>query len=106
MDLKEGIDYKFKAVGTQAGVEILEGKYVDVSVFYSNVSVSEPTDIDGIEVPPHLSFNYDIEYYSTFSEDELHKEEFKNLVGNILMSIIINSQSKSEVPEETEFLEV
>jgi hypothetical protein len=88
-EYKEGIDFGFQ---TDGNVLVNSGKYDGVVVSYHDVSVSEPETVDGKEVPPYLSFHYDIISGVDFSGEELIDNlEFKNHIGNILMSIIINS---------------
>jgi hypothetical protein len=93
-ELKEGIDFRFQMVNEISAVAIISGKYDGVVVAFNDVSISEPENINGVDTPPYLSFHYDIISGVDFSDEELlDDEEFKNHIGNILMNVIVNSNT-------------
>jgi len=92
VDYKENIDYNFVEVNGAAGLKISSGQYENVIYTYSNVSISEAKDeITDEDLPAMLSFNFDVVDTSGYTDEELYTVEFKNKIGDILMSILTKS---------------
>ena len=106
VDYKEEIDYNFIEVNGAAGIKIVSGEFENVIYTYSNVSVSEAKDeITDEDLPAMLSFNYDVVDSSSYIDDELQTLEFKNKIGDILMSILAKSVENTIELEQTDFEE-
>lgn len=107
IDYKEGIGYNFIEVNGMAGVKILDGEFENVIYTYSNVSVSEDEeDSSGEDLPAVLSFNFDVVDFVDHTEEELQTIEFKNKIGDILMSILQRSVENTIGSESTDFEEL
>ena len=85
---KENDDYVFLEVNGSTGIKILTEDYNNVIFTYYDVSISDVEE--NSDIPPILSFNYNV-IDSCGYIDELFDEEFKNKIGDILLSILLNS---------------
>ena len=99
-DLVEGIDYVFSNVNGLAGIELLSSEYKGVVFLYRNASVSEDNG------QAFLSFDYDIITHNNFTDKELKSVEFKVVLGNILMSVMMKSlEGNNDFESESEYFE-
>ena len=100
-EYKENVDYTFVEVNGAAGIKLVGGEFEDVIYAYSNVSISEAKDEDtGEDLPAMLSFNYDVIDQSEYTDEDLYTMEFKNKVGDVLMSIFAKSvENKIELEQ-------
>lgn len=106
IDYIEDVDYNFIEVNGTAGLKILSGEFKDVLYTYSNVYVTEATEETTDEdLPAVLSFNFDIVDNANYSEEELSTIEFKNKIGDILLSVLQQSVENSIESEQTYFEE-
>ncbi len=104
IDYIEDVDYNFIEVNGTAGLKILSGEFKDVLYTYSNVYVTEATEETTDEdLPEVLSFNFDIVDNANYSEEELSTIEFKNKIGDILLSVLQQSVENSIESEQTYF---
>lgn len=92
----ENKDYSFVEVNGSTGIKILTEDYNNVIFTYYDVSVSDVEEDS--EIPPILSFNYDIIDSNNYV-DELFDEDFKNKIGDILMSILLNTLENTGVDQ-------
>lgn len=96
LDLKENIDYTYIEVNGTPGLKILSDDYEGVIYTYSNVSVSEASEEnDPDDLPAVLSFNFDVADPNGYTEEEFETIEFRDKIGNILLSILQNSLEKN-----------
>lgn len=103
LDYKEEIDYTFIEANGAAGIKIISGNFEDVIYTYSRVSISEAKDdVTDEDLPAMLSFNYDIVDSSGYTEEEFQTIEFKNKIGDILMSILAKSAENTIELEQTD----
>ena len=92
VDFIEGIGYTFIEINGVPGLKILGGEFADVTYTYSDVSMSENVDEDTNEdLPAMLSFNFDVDNRAGYPEEEFETYEFKNKIGDILLSILKQS---------------
>ena len=99
-DLVEGVDYSFSNVNGLAGIELLTSDYKGVVFLFRNASVSEDNG------QAFLSFDYDIIVHNNFTDKELISEEFKVVLGNILMSVMMKAtEDYNEFESESEYFE-
>lgn len=106
IDYIEDLDYNFIEVNGTAGLKILRGEFEGVLYTYSNVYVTEASEEETDEdFPAVLSFNFDIVDSANYSEEELATLEFRNKIGDILLSIIQQSVENTVESEQTYFEE-
>lgn len=86
---KEDVDYSYIEVNGSAGLKILTEDFNQVMFTYADVSMSDVEDDDNL--PPILSFSYTIIDKSNYTDEEFQTVEFKDKLGDILMSILLNS---------------
>lgn len=99
----EDKDYSFIEVNGSIGFKLIGGIYADVIYTLSNIKFS---DVENEDFPAVLSFNFDIVEHAGFTEEEFHTIEFKEIIGDILMSIFKRSaeniiESEQNYPEES-----
>lgn len=110
LDFKEKIDYTYiTGTETNPGIKILSGEFEGVSYMYSNVSISEESeDADPETSSAVLSFNFDVLDYGGYTQEEFETIDFRDKIGNILLSILHkcleNYESKSVNTEEPTLL--
>jgi hypothetical protein len=104
IDYKEGIGYNFIEVNGTPGFKILEGNFEDVCYTYSNVSVSESPENDE-DLPAVLTFNFDVVDNAGYTDEEFKTVDFKNKIGDILLSVLQNNMENAIEPEQTYFEE-
>jgi len=101
IDFVEGIGYNFIEINGVPGLKILGGEFADVTYTYSDVSMSENADADtNEELPAMLSFNFDVDDFAGHTENEFETYEFKNKIGDILLSILKQSVENNIGPEQ------
>lgn len=95
IDELDVVGYNFIEVNGAAGIKITEGKFENVIYTYSNVSFSDAENTNENAV---LSFNFDVvDIPDTLSDfAEINSYEFKNIIGNILMSILVKGIESNE----------
>lgn len=84
-----GKDYQFININGMSCVELLDTDFKGVIFSYKDVSLNVD---DNEELPATLSFHFDIIRKDKYYDEELTSTEFKDLLGDILISIIINSE--------------
>ena len=92
--MEQGVDYDFLIPDydpEMVHLEILSGGYQGVVFNFGKVSVEEE---DG---KMYLQFTHDIVEYNKF--DDLDSEDFKNYIGNILISIMSNNADQGIIDE-------
>ena len=100
VDYKEDIDYTFIEVNNVSGIKILTGEFIGVIYTYSNVSISEDEkNLTKENLPPVLSFNFDVVDFASIIEEDIYTLEFKDKIGDILMSILTKSMENTVEPE-------
>lgn len=98
----ENVDYSFVEVNNSAGIKILTEEFSDVIFTYYDVSMSDIDD--NPDIPPVLSFSYNLIYSGNYTDEEFETVEFKDKLGDILMSILLNSV-ENEVESEQNYFE-
>lgn len=99
---KEDVDYSYIEVNNSAGIKVLTEDFNNVIFIYSDVSMS---DVEVYEsLPPVLSFSYTIIDRSNYTNEEFETLEFKDKLGDILMSILLNSL-ENKVESEQNYIE-
>lgn len=98
----EGLDYNFIEVNGYAGVKILTDPFEGVMYTYSNVSIS---DAEGVSDNAILSFNLNVVDSAGYTEEEFSTVEFKEKIGDILMSILQKSAENKIESKQTDFEE-
>jgi hypothetical protein len=91
--LQENIDYRVIVpveTGTLANIEILNDQFKDVIFRYGKISANE--EEDGTAT---LSFEYDIIDAAGMKNLE-ENEDFKNFLGDLISSILLDQIEKSE----------
>jgi hypothetical protein len=105
-DLKENVDFTFiipEDVGKEVNIELINGKYSGVVFNFGKVSIDEDKGSDRA----FLNFEFDI--INSNNMENLHKDvEFKNHIGNVLTSIVINKVGdfgENEYEDGTDYIE-
>jgi hypothetical protein len=101
---KEGVDFNYvipESEDTTIGIKILSGEYLDTVYQYGKVKFDEEKSGD-----IYLSFIYNI-IETPMNKEELEKsDEFKNHIGDILVSIISENMNKGMIDETgTDYIE-
>ena len=95
--LKEGVDFNYvipESEETTVGIKLLTGKYIDTIYQYGKVKFEEEKTGD-----VYLNFIYNI-IESPMDKSDLEKsEEFKNHIGDILVSIMSENIDKRMIDE-------
>ena len=99
LDYKINIDYTYIS---NNGIKLLTTKFKGVIYSISSATVKE----DGGGAI--LNFNYEIEDSRNFTQEQLEGEEFRKVVGDILLSIILNAEelNESECEFEPDYIEM
>ena len=106
VDFIEGIGYTFVEVNGTPCLKILNGDFSDVIYSYSDVSMSENVDEDSYEeLPAMLSFSFDVIDPVGYTDEEFETLEFKNKIGDILLSILKQSKENTIGPKQINFEE-
>lgn len=100
---KEDIDYSFIEVNNSAGIKILTEDFNNVIVTFSDVTMSDVEE--NSDVPPVLSFSYSLVDCNNYTNEEFETVEFKDKLGDILMSIMLNSLENEVESEQNYFKE-
>jgi hypothetical protein len=87
---KENIDYV--EVNSLAGIKILSEEFSGVIFTYSDVSMSDVEE--NLDSPAVLSFSFTLVDKGNYTDEEFQTIEFKDKLGDILMSILLNSLEK------------
>jgi hypothetical protein len=94
---KEGIDFNYvipESEETTVGIKLLSGKYVDTIYQYGKVKFNEEKD-----GAIYLQFVYNI-LESPLEKDSLETDiDFKNHIGDILVSIMSENLDKGIIDE-------
>lgn len=91
--LQENVDYRVIVPvesGTLANIEILNDQFKDVIFRYGKISVNEEKDETAT-----LSFEYDV-INAAGIENLEENEDFKNFLGDLISSILLDQIEKSE----------
>lgn len=105
-DLKENVDYTFnipQEQGKEVNIELLTGKYSGVLFNFGRVSVDEDKEND----QAFLNFEYNI-VDSNGIEYLENNIEFKDHIGNILTSIVMNKVGEfgeNDYEDGTDYIE-
>ena len=95
--LKEGVDWNYvipETEGTTVGIKLLVGKYAGTTYQYGKVGFDEQKNGDIF-----LKFIYNI-IETTLDKEKLQKDdEFKNYIGDILVSIMEQNMDKGLIDE-------
>lgn len=95
--LKEGIDFNYvipETERTTVGIKLLTGKFTDTVFQYGKVKFEEEKTGD-----IYLRFIYNV-IETTLDKEELEKSsEFKNYIGDLLVSIMEQNMDKGLVDE-------
>lgn len=92
--MEQGIDYDFLIPDhdpEMIHIEILSGEYQGVVFVFGKVSVEEENE------QMYLQFTHEIVEYNKF--DDLDVMDFKNCIGNILISIMSNDATQGIIDE-------
>jgi len=93
----EDVDYQFVEVNGDYGVKILSEDYLGVIYTYSDVTMTEASeDADPNETPAVLSFYFNVVNGENYTPEEFETIEFRDKIGNILLSIFKGSIDESE----------
>jgi len=94
---KEGVDFNYvipESEETTVGVKLLSGKYIDTVYQYGKVKFEEEKD-----GAIYLQFVYNV-LESPIQKEELEKNmDFKNHIGDILVSIMSQNIDKGIIDE-------
>ena len=95
--LKEGVDFNYEIPETEettVGIKLLSGKYIDTVYQYGKVKFEEEKD-----GAIYLQFVYNV-LETPLVKEELEKDmDFKNHIGDILVSIMSNNIDKGIIDE-------
>jgi hypothetical protein len=95
--LKEGVDFNYvipENEGTTVGIKLLTGKFADTVYQYGKVKFEEEKTGD-----IYLRFIYNV-LETTLDKKELEESsEFKNYIGDLLVSIMEQNMEKGIVDE-------
>lgn len=95
--LKEGVDYNYvipETESTTVGIKLLTGKFADTVYQYGKVKFEEEKTGD-----IYLRFIYNV-IETSLDKEELEKStEFKNYIGDLLVSIMEQNMDKGLVDE-------
>ena len=94
VDKNTNLGYTFVEVNETNGIKIESGEYSGVIVRIDSADVKE----DGEHAV--LSFDYDVIYDAEKTPEELTSVEFKNTIGDILINIIVNSDTVKNIESE------
>lgn len=97
-NLKRDVDYKLVVPQdntTQVYIELISGTFAGVIYSYGKVAVNEDVENDTASI----SFDYDVKE-SVGIEGLEENEDFKNHIGNVLVSMVMNQIE--ETPKEGE----
>jgi hypothetical protein len=101
---KEGVDFNYvipESEDTTIGIKLLTGKYVDTVYQYGKVKFDEDKSGD-----IYLSFIYNIIETPMVKEELEKSDDFKNSIGDILVSIISENMNKRMLDETgTDYIE-
>lgn len=93
----EGVDYNFMTPANDPEsvyIRLMEGKYKDTVFKFGKVKVEEKDD------EAYLHFGYDVIESPVMKPRKLEKnEEFKNHIGNLLVSIIAGNLEQDIIDE-------
>ena len=96
-EYKEGVDYEFVIPAdkeTTINIRVLKGLYADTVYQYGKVKIEEEKD-----GAIYLRFVYNV-METTLNKEELEKSsEFKNHIGDILVSIMSQNIDKGIIDE-------
>jgi hypothetical protein len=100
VDYIEETDYSFVEVNGTTGFKLLQGEFEGVVYTLSNIHFS---DVDATEedLPAVLSFNFDVVDYAGHTEEEFYTIEFKDIIGDILMSIFNRSAVENTIESKS-----
>ena len=94
---KEGVDFNYvipESEETTVGIKLLTGQYSDTVYQYGKVKIEEEKD-----GAIYLRFVYNV-METTLNKEELEKSsEFKNHIGDILVSIMSQNIDKGIIDE-------
>ena len=95
--LKEGVDFNYEIPETEdttVGIKLLSGKYIDTVYQYGKVKFEEEKD-----GAIYLQFVYNV-LETPLVKEELEKDmDFKNHIGDILVSIMSQNLDKGIIDE-------
>lgn len=95
-DLQQGVDFKLiipenAESETAVFIQLLTGEYTGVTYAYGKVSAEEQVDDE------NASISFEFEIIDSNGIDNLDENvEFKNHIGNILVSLVLNSIPQGE----------
>ncbi len=102
VDYLEDIDYTFVEVNGTTGFKLLNGEFDGVIYTLSNIAFSDAGD--GEDLPAVLSFNFDVIDQAGHTEEEFSTIEFKDIIGDILMSIFNKSATENTIESEQSYI--
>jgi hypothetical protein len=95
--LKEGVDFNYEIPETEettVGIKLLSGQYIDTVYQYGKVKFEEEKD-----GAIYLQFVYNV-LETPFVKEELETDmNFKNHIGDVLVSIMSNNIDKGIIDE-------
>ena len=95
--LKEGVDFNYEIPETEdttVGIKLVSGKYIDTVYQYGKVKFEEEKD-----GAIYLQFVYNV-LETPLVKEELEKDmDFKNHIGDILVSIMSQNLDKGIIDE-------
>ena len=96
---KLGVDYKFHNFPDSdlTGIRLLKGDYREVIYLYGRVGIEEKG------VVAALQFDYKIVESGNHTEESLQSDDkFVTIIGDILRELLINGQTRTINPEESD----
>lgn len=96
-------DYCFVEVNNTSGVKILKDEFSEIIYTYANAHFSE--DVPGSNGTGVLHFDYTLYSSGNYTDEELDTVEFKQKLGDILVSIIYNQIGDDNGIESSDFEE-
>jgi hypothetical protein len=101
VDYLEGIDYNFVEVNNTTGFKILTGEFAGVIYTYEDISISDAPGID----QAILSFNFTIVDPVDHINENFFDLEFKTVIGDILMAVLIKNNAENDIESEQTYIE-
>jgi hypothetical protein len=99
----EDRDYVFVEVNGAPGLKILSGDYIDVAYQYHNVTMQDAPDTSDTAV---LSFEFVVVDVADHHNGKFFDNEFKTVIGDILMSILCDRAKREEDDLEFEQIDI
>ena len=99
----EDRDYAFVEVNGASGLKILSGDYIGVVYQYHNVAMQDAPDTSDTAV---LSFEFVVVDAKDHDNEKFFDNEFKTVIGDILMSILYDRAKREEDDLEFEQIDI